>query len=78
MLYSEEATMAVAGRIVFNRTTCAGIGLCEMRAPDYFEIADDGDGRMTPLTLTVDAEHRLEVEEAAASCPTASITIVDL
>lgn len=70
--------MAVAGKVVFNRTTCAGIGLCEMHAPDYFEIADDGDGRMTPRTLTVDAEHRAMVEEAASSCPTASITIVDL
>ena len=70
--------MAVAGKIVFDRTKCAGIGLCEMHSPDYFEIADDGDGRMTPKTLTVAAEHRAEVEEAAASCPTASITIVDL
>lgn len=64
-------------RIIFNRTTCAGIGLCEMHAPDYFEIADDGDGRMVPKMLVVDAEHRAEVEHAAASCPTASITVID-
>lgn len=70
--------MAVAGRVVFNRATCAGIGLCEMHAPDFFEIADDGDGRMTLCTETVDAEHRAMVEEAASRCPTASITIVDL
>ncbi len=47
--------MAVAGRIVFNRTTCSGIGLCEMHAPEFFEVAEDGDGRMTVLTETVDA-----------------------
>jgi ferredoxin len=70
--------MAVAGRIIFNRTTCSGIGLCEMHAPEFFEIADDGDGRMTLLTETVDADKRAEVEEAASSCPTASIQIVDL
>lgn len=65
-------------RIVFNRSTCSGVGLCEMHAPDVFEIADDGDGLMTPRTLTVDAEHREMVELAASSCPTASITLVDL
>jgi ferredoxin len=70
--------MAVAGRIIFNRTTCSGIGLCEMHAPEFFEIADDGDGRMTPRAETVDAAKRAEVEEAASSCPTASIQIVDL
>lgn len=70
--------MAAGCRIVFNRTTCAGIGLCEMVAPDVFVIADDGDGRMTPTTDTVDESKRDEVIEAASRCPTASITIVDL
>lgn len=65
-------------RIVFNRSTCAGIGLCEMHAPEVFEIADDGDGRMTLLASVVDAPQRAAVEEAAASCPTQSITVVDL
>ena len=74
----EGAEVAQGCRIVFNRSTCSGIGLCEMHAPDFFEIADDGDGRMTPRTLAVDAEHRAMVEEAASSCPTASITVVDL
>lgn len=70
--------MATGCRIVFNRATCAGIGLCEMNAPDFFEIADDGDGRMTLIGDTVDASRRAEVEHAASSCPTASITLVDL
>lgn len=74
----QGADVAQGCRIVFNRSTCSGIGLCEMHAPDFFEIADDGDGLMTPRTLTVDAEHREMVEHAASSCPTASITVVDL
>ena len=70
--------MAGGCRIIFNRSTCSGIGLCEMHAPDVFEIADDGDGRMVPKVETVDAAKRAEVEQAATSCPTASITLVDL
>ena len=70
--------MAVGCRIIFNRSTCAGIGLCEMHAPDVFEIADDGDGRMTLLMETVDASKRADVEDAASRCPTASITLEDL
>lgn len=68
--------MATAGRIIFNRTTCAGIGLCEMHAPDFFEIPDDGDGRMNVLDDTVDAARLAVAEEAAASCPTQSIQVV--
>ena len=49
-----------------------------MHAPEFFEIADGGDGLMTLRNETVDADKRAEVEEAASSCPTASIRIVDL
>jgi ferredoxin len=62
-------------RIVFNRSTCAGIGLCEMHSPDVFKIDDDG--LMTPQVEVVDASRRAEMEEAAMSCPTQSIRIVD-
>ncbi|MGH3552779.1 MAG: ferredoxin [Mycobacterium sp.] len=30
-------------RIVFDRSKCATIGLCEMAAPDFFSIPDDGE-----------------------------------
>lgn len=69
--------MAGGCRIVFTRNTCAGIGLCEMHAPEFFEIADDGDGLMTPRTLSVDSEHRAVVEDAVSSCPTASLALLD-
>ncbi|AYE99373.1 ferredoxin (plasmid) [Mycobacterium paragordonae] len=67
--------MTGRGRIVFNRSTCAGIGLCEMHSPDVFKIDDDG--LMTPQADVVDASRSAEMEEAAMSCPTQSIRIVD-
>jgi ferredoxin len=67
--------MTAGARIIFNRSTCAGIGLCEMHAPDVFKIDDDG--LMTVQTPAVDGSRRAEIEEAAMSCPTQSIQIVD-
>ena len=67
--------MTACARIVFNRSTCAGIGLCEMHAPDVFKIDDDG--LMTVQIPVVDGSRRAEIEEAAMSCPTQSIRIVD-
>jgi ferredoxin len=67
--------MTARARIVFNRSTCAGIGLCEMHAPDVFKIDDDG--LMTVQIPVVDGSRRAEIEEAAMSCPTQSIRIVD-
>jgi len=67
--------MTARARIVFNRSTCAGIGLCEMHSPDVFKIDDDG--LMTVQTEVVDASRRAEVEEAEMNCPTQSIRIVD-
>jgi len=67
--------MSARVRIVFNRSTCAGIGLCEMHSPDVFKIDDDG--LMTVQTEVVDASRRAEIEEAAMSCPTQSIRIAD-
>ncbi len=62
-------------RVVFNRSTCAGIGLCEMHSPDVFKVEDDG--LMSVQTEVVDGSRRAEIEEAAMSCPTRSIRIVD-
>jgi len=69
--------MSTGCRIVFDSSKCATIGLCEMAAPDFFSIPDDGDGKMIVLHETADASRRAELEEAAANCPTQSIQIVD-
>jgi ferredoxin len=62
-------------RIVFNRSTCAGIGLCEMHSADVFKVEDDG--LMTVQAERVGSSRRAEMEDAAMSCPTQSIQIVD-
>lgn len=46
-----------------------------MNSPDVFKIDDHG--LMTVQTEVVDASRRAEMEEAAMSCPTQSIRIVD-
>jgi ferredoxin len=51
-------------RIVVNRTTCAGIGICDSIDPERFEVQADG------------KTHVLK-GEAVARCPTQSLRIVD-
>jgi ferredoxin len=46
-----------------------------MHSPDVFTIDDDG--LMTVQIEVVDGARRAEIEEAAMSCPTHSIRIVD-
>jgi ferredoxin len=60
-------------RVTLNRATCAGIGLCEVTAPGVFEIGDDG--LASVLEAEIDIARRAELEEAAMSCPTQSITV---
>ena len=67
--------MSARCRIIFDRSRCATIGLCEMTAPDFFHIADDG--TVSVLVETTDASRRPELEEAASNCPTQSISVVD-
>jgi ferredoxin len=67
--------MSAACRIVFDRSKCATMGLCEMVAPDVFRVDDDG--VMTVLSEIVEAARRTEMEEVAMGCPTQSLLIVD-
>lgn len=60
-------------KIHVDSAKCSGIGMCEMTAPNVFEIGDDGqsqvigDGAADPET----------VREAASNCPTGAISIDD-
>ncbi|MBJ7337552.1 ferredoxin [Mycolicibacterium sp.] len=67
--------MSTACRIVFDRSKCATMGLCEMVAPDVFHIDDDG--VMTVQSDTIDASRRTSMEEIAMACPTQSLSVVD-
>jgi ferredoxin len=67
--------MGTACRIVFDRSRCATMGLCEMVAPDVFHI--DHDGVMTVQTDLIDADRRTQMEEVAMGCPTQSLRVID-
>ena len=63
-------------RIVVNRATCAGIGICEAIDPERFEVQADGKTHVLKEDLEDDAA--LEVaREAVSRCPSQSLSIVD-
>jgi ferredoxin len=60
-------------RINVDTDKCAGLGLCEAQAPDYFEVGEDGFSR--PLRDAV-AEADLEnVRRAVDSCPVLALRL---
>jgi ferredoxin len=59
-------------KIVVDRVKCSGIGLCEMSAPDVFEVGDDA---QTHVVGDPDAVDRAAVEDAVANCPTSALSI---
>lgn len=63
-------------RIVVNRTTCAGIGLCEAIDPERFEVRADGKTHLLKDDLE-DGEALEVAREAVSRCPTQSLSIVD-
>ena len=63
-------------RIVVNRGTCAGIGICEAIDPERFEV--QADGKTHVLKGDLEDDEALEVaRDAVARCPTQSLQIVD-
>ena len=63
-------------RIVVNRATCAGIGICEAIDPERFEV--QADGKTHVLKGDHEDDEALEVaRDAVARCPTQSLQIVD-
>jgi ferredoxin len=63
-------------RIVVDRTTCAGIGICEGIDPDRFEVR--ADGKVQVLKDDIEDDAALEIaEDAVTRCPTQSLRIED-
>jgi ferredoxin len=61
-------------RIVVDRTTCAGIGICEGIDPDRFEVR--ADGKVQVLKDDIEDDAALEIaEDAVTRCPTQSLRI---
>lgn len=65
----------MTARIVLAADTCVVSGMCESVAPDLFEIDDDGDLQVLQPEPPAD---RLEVaRQAARSCPTRALKVVE-
>lgn len=52
---------------------CSGIGMCEMTAPEVFEIGEDGQAHVVG-DPDVD---RASTEEAISNCPTGALSFDD-
>lgn len=59
--------------LTVDRNRCNGMGLCELTAPEIFEVGDDGQaipaGAITSANLSL-------VEEAVANCPTSALALL--
>ena len=62
-------------RIMADRDTCEGLGMCEAMAPELFEVGDDD-------TVVVHdehpgEEHRQDVTAAVDACPVLALSLRD-
>jgi ferredoxin len=60
-------------KIIVDRSKCSGIGICESLAPEYFEIAEDGN--LALLREAFAQADRLIVESAVSACPARALAI---
>jgi len=61
-------------RVEWDESRCALSALCTGLAPDVFRI--DSDARLL-ISAEIGEAQRLSVQDAADSCPTQAITVVD-
>lgn len=71
---SSQASPPAPLTVRVDRSVCAGHALCAMRAPEIYELDDEGfcasDGR------PVSPEERERAELGARACPEGAITLV--
>ena len=58
-------------RVVVDREVCMGAGVCEMEAPEVFELDADGVLQVHEITDVT------AVETAVRACPTGALQLVD-
>lgn len=62
-------------RIVVDKHTCEGLGMCEAMAVDFFEVQADG---TVEILEERPADDRVEeVRAAVESCPVMALTLVE-
>lgn len=64
--------MGATVRVSVNNRHCELFGICQMEAPDVFELGVDGRLRYSPKP---DANQTTAVEQAARCCPMQAITL---
>jgi ferredoxin len=60
-------------RIVVDLDLCQGHAMCELEAPDVFQVP--GRGKVHVLDPSPPEEARAEIEAAVRFCPTQALTI---
>jgi ferredoxin len=65
----------VAVKVVVDRVKCTGLGICEAKAPNVFEI--DEDGALLVLDENVAPDQVTQVKAAADACPTRALSLVE-
>lgn len=62
-------------RIVADRDTCEGHGMCEAMAHEYFEVGDDG--TVNVLDDQPPESQRSVIKAAVDSCPVSALSLQD-
>ncbi|MEB3980115.1 ferredoxin [Mycobacterium sp. 663a-19] len=60
-------------RIEVDRNRCEGHGMCEVVAPEYFALDDDGN--LTVLAEEVSGCDEAHVQDAVIVCPVAALRL---
>lgn len=60
-------------KVIVDFAKCAGLGICESMAPEFFGVNDDGELVLHKEGITDDELQ--SVEEAVAGCPTEALSI---
>lgn len=60
-------------KIVADKHTCEGLGMCEAMAPDLFEVGEDG--YVDVLDAEPGEDLRAHVKAAVAACPVSALRL---
>jgi ferredoxin len=61
-------------RIEVDRNRCEGHGMCEVVAPEFFALDDDGN--LIVLAEEVPESDEAPVRDAAVACPVAALKLI--
>jgi ferredoxin len=62
-------------KVVVDQDLCMGCGVCEIIAPEIFELGDELHAIV--ILDPISEKYRLIVEEAIAECPEVAIKIIE-